>query len=141
MALNDDGSLGNEFVLVLQGKQGIGKTSFFRKLAVYPEWFREGANIDMQNKDSIMEATNVLIAELGELEATINRQQPSLKAFLTRTFDTFRAPMLIALNLMNAELLSVLPSTMNSSCAMKQVAGGSLLSLLLRLINDSFMNT
>ena len=92
MALNDDGSLGNEFVLVLQGKQGIGKTSFFRKLAVYPDWFREGANIDMQNKDSIMEATNVLIAELGELEATINRQQPSLKAFLTRTFDTFRAP-------------------------------------------------
>ena len=92
MALNDDGSLGNEFVLVLQGKQGIGKTSFFRKLAVIPDWFAEGASIDMKNKDTIIEAVQVLICELGELEATLNRDQPSLKAFLTRPQDVFRLP-------------------------------------------------
>lgn len=92
MALNDDGSLGNEFVLVLKGEQGIGKTSFFRKLAVMPEWFAEGASIDMRNKDTIIEAVQVLICELGELEATLNRDQPSLKAFLTRPQDVFRMP-------------------------------------------------
>ena len=92
MALNDDGSLGNEFVLVLQGKQGIGKTSFFRKLSVYPEWFLEGANIDVQNKDSIMKATQVVICELGELDSTLKREQASLKGFITSTHDVFREP-------------------------------------------------
>ena len=92
MALNDDGALGNEFVLVLQGTQGAGKTSFFRKLAVDSAWFKEGACIDMNNKDTIIEATSVLISELGELEATINREQPSLKAFHTRPYDEYRAP-------------------------------------------------
>ena len=92
MCLNDDGSLGNDFVLVLQGPQGVGKTSFFRMLAVRPEWFKEGACIDMNNKDSIIEATSVVICELGELEATINREQPSLKNFITRNFDEYRPP-------------------------------------------------
>lgn len=92
MALNDDGMLANEFVLCLQGGQGIGKTSFFRKLAVYPQWFLEGASIDVRNKDSIMESTQVLICELGELDATLSREQSSLKAFLTRRNDTYRAP-------------------------------------------------
>ena len=92
LSLNDDGTLGNAFVLVLQGQQGIGKTSLFKKLAVRPEWFKEGACIDMNNKDSIIEATSVVICELGELEATINREQPSLKNFITRNFDEYRAP-------------------------------------------------
>ena len=92
MSLNDDGALGNAFVLVLQGPQGIGKTSIFKKLAVRPEWFKEGASIDMNNKDTIIEATSVLICELGELEGTLNREQVALKNFITRNFDEYRPP-------------------------------------------------
>lgn len=92
MSLNDDGALRNEFVLVLKGSQGIGKTSVLEKIAVMPDWFAEGKSIDTNNKDDIIESTSVLICELGELESTLNREQASLKAFLNRKFDEYRAP-------------------------------------------------
>ena len=92
LALNDDGSINADFVLVLQGAQGLGKTNFFRKLAVNPEWFGEGLNIDMNNKDTIIQATSVWLGELGELDATMKREQASLKAFITANFDTYRKP-------------------------------------------------
>lgn len=92
LAFNDDGKAGLEFVLSLQGAQGIGKTEFFRRLAVKNEWFREGAVIDMRNKDSIIEATNVWICELGEFDATAKKEQASLKSFLTSHHDTYRKP-------------------------------------------------
>ena len=92
VALNDDGTISPEFALVLQGAQGIGKTNFFRRLAVRPEWFKEGAVIDMRDKDSRIESTSVWICELGELDSTLKREQASLKAFLTSNFDTYRKP-------------------------------------------------
>ena len=92
MALNDDAELGNEFCLVLQGAEGLGKTEFFRKLAMNRDWFLDGAQIDTNDKDSVMRATRVLICELGELDATLNREQSALKSFLTAKFDVYRAP-------------------------------------------------
>lgn len=92
IALNDDGDIGNEFVLILQGKQGLGKTNFFKALAMRHEWFREGVTIDMRNKDTYIEATECWIAELGELDSTLKKEQASLKAFITRNFDTYRRP-------------------------------------------------
>ena len=92
IALNDEGSLANEFMLVLQGKQGIGKTNFFRALAIYPEWFKEGACIDTDKKDTIIEATSTFITELGEFESTTKKEQPALKAFITAKFDEYRRP-------------------------------------------------
>lgn len=81
-----------EGVLTLQGDQGIGKTMLFRKLAVRPEWFAEGVTLDMKSKDSIIQATGVWIAELGELESTLKKEQTSLKAFITQKVDSIRAP-------------------------------------------------
>lgn len=92
LALNDEGKRKADFVLTLQGKQGIGKTNFFRALAVRPEWFREGATIDTRDKDTIIQATAVWICELGELDATLRKEQSDLKGFLTRTHDTYRRP-------------------------------------------------
>mgnify|MGYP002856976824 CR=1 FL=1 len=92
LALNSDGAISPEFALVLQGAQGVGKTNFFRRLAVRPEWFKEGAVIDMRDKDSRIESTSVWICELGELDSTLKREQASLKAFLTSNFDTYRKP-------------------------------------------------
>ena len=92
LPLNDEGTYKPAFVLTLQGRQGIGKTNFFRALAIRPEWFREGATIDTRDKDTIIQATAVWICELGELDATLSKEQSDLKSFLTRRHDTYRRP-------------------------------------------------
>lgn len=93
MALNDDDNpAGADGVLVLQGPQGCGKTRFFSVLSVKPDWFAEGVSIDTDQKDTIIQATGCWIAELGELDATLKRDQSSLKAFLTSSRDTYRLP-------------------------------------------------
>ena len=81
-----------EGVLVLQGAQGIAKTSFFRILSGNPRWFAEGAVIDMRNKDSIINAISAWICELGEIDSTLKKEQSALKAFITRTMDNIRMP-------------------------------------------------
>ena len=81
-----------EFVLVLQGPQGIGKTSIFRRLAVNPAWFVEGITIDTNNKDTIINATGGWITEIGELDSTLKKEQTSLKAFITKQTDEIRMP-------------------------------------------------
>lgn len=81
-----------EGVLILQGEQGLAKTSFFRTLAGSPSWFSEGACIDVTDKDSLINAVGSWITELGEIESTFNKDQPALKAFITRTLDKIRVP-------------------------------------------------
>lgn len=81
-----------EGVLVLQGPQGCGKTSFFRRMALKGEWFTEGAVIDMKNKDSLISAVSTWICELGEIDMTLYREQSALKAFITRPVDRIRFP-------------------------------------------------
>lgn len=85
-------SVSAEGVLVLQGEQGIGKTQFFRHLAIYESFFKGGATLDMGNKDCLMSATKVWICELGEIDSTTKKEQSALKAFLTENTDRFRAP-------------------------------------------------
>lgn len=79
-------------VLVLQGGQGIGKTEFFRHLAIKDSFFKGGVTLDMTNKDSIMSATKTWICELGEIDATTKKEQATLKAFLTKGVDSYREP-------------------------------------------------
>ena len=81
-----------EGVLVLQGKQGSGKTSFFRKLSVNPQWFSEGVVVDLRNKDSVINAVSSWICELGEIDSTLKKEQSALKAFITRNVDRIRLP-------------------------------------------------
>lgn len=93
MALNDEVCpYGADGVLVIRADQGAGKTLFCSKVACRPEWFAEGVSIDLNNKDTIIQSTSVWIAELGELDSTLKREQSSLKAFITKTKDTYRRP-------------------------------------------------
>ena len=82
----------SEFVLVFKGAQGIGKTSIFRQISVNPDWFVEGVTIDINNKDSIINATSGWITEIGELDSTLKKEQSALKAFLTKRKDEMRLP-------------------------------------------------
>lgn len=82
----------SEGVLVLQGEQGVGKTQFFRHLAIKNSFFKGGATLDMSNKDTLMSATKVWICELGEIDSTTKKEQSSLKAYLTESTDRYREP-------------------------------------------------
>jgi predicted P-loop ATPase len=83
---------GADGVLVLAGDQGIGKTSFFRKLSIKNNFFLEGAYIDFREKDTIIRSTSYWITELGELESTLKYDIEKLKAFLTKNKDEYRRP-------------------------------------------------
>lgn len=89
---NKDNLFGTEGVLVFQGKQDAGKTRFIRNLALNPDWFKEGATINLNDKDSRIEASKGWIVELGELDSTLKRKQSALKAFFTNTMDEVRMP-------------------------------------------------
>lgn len=81
-------------VLVLKGGQGIGKTTFAKKLVpAGTDWFVEGLSINTKDKDSVLLATSFWIGELGELSETFRKSSfDELKQFLTRSQDEIRAP-------------------------------------------------
>lgn len=83
---------GADGVLVLVGKQGIGKTCFFRGLAVESNLFGEGKSLNFSDKDSLISATGYWLTELGEIESTLKGDRERLKAFITSTVDEFRRP-------------------------------------------------
>lgn len=87
-----ENQVSTEGVLILQGKQGLAKTSFFRILAGNPLWFNEGVCIDVSNKDSLIKAVSAWIGELGEIDSTFKKDQSALKAFITSPLDRVRLP-------------------------------------------------
>ena len=75
--------------LILQGSQGIGKSTFFRIIA--GEWF---SDTEMAlDKDAMLQLRTALIYEWSELENVTSRQSVSrVKAFLSSTEDKYRPP-------------------------------------------------
>ena len=81
-----------DLVLVFIGRQGIGKTRFFEKLALKSSLFGEGICIDPRDKDSIIQATSKWISELGEIGSTMKKDMDRVKAFITKSTDEYRTP-------------------------------------------------
>lgn len=81
-----------DIILVFNGRQGIGKTRFFEKLALKSQFFGEGICLDPRDKDSVMQATSKWISELGEIGSTMRKDMDSVKAFLTKSTDEYRTP-------------------------------------------------
>lgn len=81
-------------VLVFQGDQGLGKTSWVKSLApVELGAVLDGATIDPDNKDTVLTAISHWLVELGELDATFRKADVErLKAFITRPVDKVRRP-------------------------------------------------
>ncbi|MEE0868874.1 MAG: VapE family protein, partial [Ruminococcus sp.] len=93
-----DNQVSTEGMLILQGKQGLAKTSFFRVIAGNPLWFNEGVCIDVSNKDSLIRAVSAWISELGEIDSTFKKDQSALKAFITSPLDRIRLPYAAAIS-------------------------------------------
>jgi hypothetical protein len=86
----------SENVLILKGDQGAGKTKWLTNLAPN-DCVKTGIQLNPSNKDSVLEATSVWIAELGEFDGTTSKSDTaSLKAFLSKRVDNIRKPYAIA---------------------------------------------
>lgn len=84
---------GADGALVLQGPQGIGKTSFARKLALKPAFFKEGVSFSSFDRDAYIQSTTAWIAELGELGGTMRKSdRDALKNHITKAIDEYRVP-------------------------------------------------
>jgi len=77
-------------MLVLEGPQGIGKSSVPRILAS-DEWFSDKLS-EMGSKDASMQLRGIWIMELSELEALNRAELAQAKMFLTQQTERFRLP-------------------------------------------------
>ncbi|WHZ04961.1 virulence-associated E family protein [Neobacillus sp. YX16] len=78
-----------DYVLTLKGDQGLGKSSFFQKLAVKSEWFSDSID-DMRGKEAKAQIQGNWIIELGEMAAVSKGDQKRTKQFISSTHDEFR---------------------------------------------------
>ena len=93
MARNEiDGAYGADGLLVLQGAQGIGKTTFCKVIAVSPALVKLGQYLDTRDKDTLRRCTSCWICEWGEVETTLKSDLERLKAFITAEIDEYRLP-------------------------------------------------
>lgn len=81
-------------VLVFQGRQQIGKTAWFKRLAPASlDVLQDGVILRPDDKDSVKQVTSNWIVELGELDATFRKSDVAqLKGFITRNRDVVRLP-------------------------------------------------
>jgi putative DNA primase/helicase len=76
--------------LILEGIQGIGKSTFFEIL--FGEEFFTDQISDLGSKDSSLEMAGVWCVELSELDAMGRAEVSRIKRFLSQRKDRFRAP-------------------------------------------------
>lgn len=77
-------------VLILNGPQGIGKSTFFSKLA--GDWFSDSLTLtDMKDKSGPEKLQGYWILELGELAGMRKTDVETVKSFLSRVDDKYRA--------------------------------------------------
>jgi predicted P-loop ATPase len=80
-------------MLILQGGQGIGKSTFFRRLAMRDEWFNDSL-MTLEGERAVQLLLGSWIIELGELKAIARTAGgvESVKQFLSVKQDKIRLP-------------------------------------------------
>ena len=81
-------------VLVFQGEQYLGKTSWFKKLVPAElDVRKDGYILRLDDKDNVFQCLAHWLIELGELEATFKKSDiAQLKAFIPMDRDIMRRP-------------------------------------------------
>jgi putative DNA primase/helicase len=77
-------------VLIIEGLQGIGKSTIAEILAS-PAWFLD-EGLNFADKDSLLALQGRWIVELAEFESLRKAESEQAKLFLSRRTDRFRAP-------------------------------------------------
>lgn len=80
-----------DMMLIMGGRQNIGKSTFFKGLAMNEEaLFYSSQGLDVKSKDSIREFTSRNITELPELALNTKTKVNNYKGFLTQPMDRKR---------------------------------------------------
>lgn len=77
-----------DYMLVLQGNQGIGKSSFLSVIG--GDWYSDGLR-KFEGKEGMEALQGVWLAEIPELQGFSKTDVGAIKAFITRTNDRCRA--------------------------------------------------
>lgn len=78
-------------IMVLTGEQGVGKTSFIEKLALFSEWYCSLNNI--KGKDAVSNLVGKVVVELEEFVALRNaKSADEAKLFISARTSTVRLP-------------------------------------------------
>lgn len=81
-----------DYMPVLVGEQGVGKSTFFKILAGNDAWYNDNFNT-VEGDKAAEKLRGMWIVELAELLATKKAKEvESIKAFITSTVDSYRAP-------------------------------------------------
>lgn len=107
-------------VLVLEGQQGIGKSTVPRILAG-DEWFSDQL-ADMGSKDASLQLRGVWIVELSELDVLNRAELARAKAFLSQQTERFRLP--YGRRLVQVPRQCVFLGTTNADSWLKDETGG-----------------
>jgi predicted P-loop ATPase len=75
--------------LIIEGKQGIWKSSFFRVLG--GDWFTDQLS-EMHQKDALIETQGAWIIELAELDSMHRSEVSRIKKYLAFREDRYRPP-------------------------------------------------
>ena len=79
-----------DYMLVLVGRQGIGKSTFLKKLGL--EWFSDTFTLSMlsQGKEAYEQIQSAWIVEIGELAGLKKAEIESVKHFISKQEDRYR---------------------------------------------------
>ncbi len=75
----------------LLGPQGIGKSTFIKRLAMFDYWATDNLP-DLGNKDAILMMHNYLFVEWAEIDRYGKRDAAKLKSFISTSADNVRRP-------------------------------------------------
>lgn len=78
-----------DYVMILVGAQGIGKTSFFRILG--GDWYKSYTG-QVDNKDFYLALRGATIVDLDEGATLYKSEAIKMKSIITETHDEYRAP-------------------------------------------------
>jgi predicted P-loop ATPase len=78
-----------DHMLILEGPQGIGKSTLLRKL--FEPWFSDNLS-EIESKDAKLSLQGIWGVEMAELDAMVRTSPETVKSFLTTTDDKFRPP-------------------------------------------------
>jgi predicted P-loop ATPase len=78
------------YMPVLEGKQGIGKSTFWRTLVGH-EWFQE-TPFRLGGADAYMALDGAILYEIAEMDSFNRAETTAMKAFISQAKDRFREP-------------------------------------------------
>lgn len=78
-----------DYIIVISGGQGIGKSTLLRKLG--GKWFSDSLTT-FEGKDAIEQLQGKMLIEVGEMQAASKSDAAAMKAFISRQVDKVRLP-------------------------------------------------